>query len=89
VSGGGDRDRVDPPLNDQSPLDPAATPVRQVFLNLLGNGIKFSHAGGTVTARINLRQHDRSNQYLMDGSIQDQGVGMTPVEVGRLFQRFA
>ena len=66
-----------------------ATPVRQVFLNLIGNGIKFSHSGGTVTARMKLQQHDHTDKYRMDGSIQDEGVGMTPVEVGRLFQRFA
>jgi two-component system sensor histidine kinase/response regulator len=70
-------------------LDSPATPVRQVFLNLIGNGIKFSHSGGTVTAKMKLQQHDHSDKYRMDGSIQDEGVGMTPVEVGRLFQRFA
>jgi signal transduction histidine kinase len=66
-----------------------ATPVRQVFLNLIGNGVKFSNAGGTVTARMRLRQFDHTNKLRMEGSIQDEGVGMTPVEVGRLFQRFA
>lgn len=36
-----------------------------------------------------LQQHDHTDKYRMEGSIQDEGVGMTPVEVGRLFQRFA
>lgn len=65
------------------------TSVRQVILNLIGNGVKFSNPGGTVTVRIKLRQWDHTNQLRMEGSVADEGVGMTSTEVGRLFHRFA
>jgi len=58
-------------------------PVRfkQVITNLLGNAIKFTEAGAVVMAmeRVGRRLRIR---------ITDQGIGMTPEEMGRLFKPF-
>ncbi len=56
--------------------------LRQVLLNLLSNAAKFTEAG-----RITL-----SARRLPDGGVafqvRDTGIGMTPEQIGKLFQRF-
>jgi signal transduction histidine kinase len=56
--------------------------VKQVMLNLLSNAVKFSPDSAKVLVRV-----------VPDGdgvrvSVRDEGPGMTPEEVSRLFQRF-
>jgi len=64
---------VDP---DVPPLVADARLVKQILLNLLSNGVKFTEAGG----RVSLIGH-----LCKDGSVQieviDTGVGMTPEEL--------
>src|SRR5579864_791795 len=56
--------------------------VEQVLANLVDNAIKYSPEGGTITVRVGLA----------DGalriSVSDQGVGVTPEQAERLFERF-
>jgi signal transduction histidine kinase len=57
------------------------TRIRQCLLNLLGNACKFTKDGHIkVTAR---RDGD-----VLTVSVADTGIGMTPEQVGRLFQAF-
>ena len=55
--------------------------LRQVFINLLGNAIKFTEAGEVAI-----------EPFMEDGhfkvGIRDTGIGMTAEEVGRLFKPF-
>jgi signal transduction histidine kinase len=60
-------------------LDPLA--VEQVVENLLSNALKFG-AGKPVTVR--LRSDGQSAQL----DVQDQGIGMSPDQQGRVFGRF-
>ncbi len=70
--------------------DPAlATPrlgdanrILQVLNNLIGNAIKFTHAGG-IRVRIGLR--DAQTLAL---SVEDDGIGMTPDQLARVFDEF-
>jgi two-component system cell cycle sensor histidine kinase PleC len=54
--------------------DPAK--LRQIFLNLIGNAIKFSKAGGTVTVKAT--RTSEGGTYVL---ISDTGVGMTEDEL--------
>lgn len=54
----------------------------QVVDNLVANAIKFTPAGGSVAVRAG----GAGNQALID--VADTGIGMTPAEQERLFERF-
>lgn len=73
-------------LHYQPPADlpnVTADPDRlsEIFTNLIDNAIKYSQTG-TVTV-----QHTVTPSYI-ETSVTDTGIGMTPDEQSRLFQRF-
>ena len=67
--------------------DPATVAVpmsrlKELLFNLMGNGIKYSENGGTVTTRVRVE----------DGkaviSVADQGIGIPQEDQSRVFERF-
>ena len=58
------------------------TRVRQVLFNLLSNASKFTERG-----TISLEVHRDGEQ--MSFTVRDTGIGMTPEQLGRLFQAFS
>jgi signal transduction histidine kinase/DNA-binding NarL/FixJ family response regulator len=56
--------------------------LRQVMLNLLGNAIKFSHNGGSISVRAEVRNSDLLVQ------VTDQGVGIAEEAMPSLFEKF-
>lgn len=58
--------------------------VRRVFQNLVGNAIKFTPAGGSIT--MTAERHDDPSQILV--AIRDTGPGIPHELHGRLFQKF-
>ncbi len=63
-----------------------ATRVRQVLFNLLSNAIKFTERG-TVT--LAARRDPSPEGDTIWFTVRDTGIGMTPEQLGRLFQSFA
>jgi len=59
--------------------------LRQILLNLLSNACKFTKQG-EVKLRIR-RVADRGNW--VEFEVSDTGIGMTPEQVGKLFQEFS
>lgn len=67
-----------------APVELEADPLRlaQILENLLGNAVKFSPPGSLI--QLNCCQ----NGAVVEVSVRDQGVGMTPEQVGRVFEKF-
>ncbi len=65
--------------------DPAR--LRQVLLNLIGNAIKFTEAGG-VTVEARLKDAD-SHTALVRFTVTDTGIGIPPDALDRLFLPFS
>jgi PAS domain S-box-containing protein len=61
------------------------TRLRQCLLNLLSNACKFTRHG-TVVLRV--ARETRPDADWVVFSVRDSGIGMTPEQVGRLFQAF-
>ncbi len=74
-------------------LPPALPPVwadddlvRRVFQNLIGNAIKFTPEGGSITITAGLQENDQSQIQV---AISDTGPGIPEELRGRLFRKFA
>jgi hypothetical protein len=65
-----------------------ATRLKQILLNLLGNAIKFTERG-RVTLSVELTTpHGRPGPAMLQFTVADTGIGMTPKELARLFRPF-
>ncbi|MBI3659164.1 response regulator, partial [Candidatus Acetothermia bacterium] len=60
------------------------TRVRQILLNLLSNGIKFTDHGEVV---VEVKRGQAANELLF--SVRDTGIGISPEGMKRLFQSFS
>lgn len=58
--------------------------LRQALINLLGNAIKFTPIGGKISLRLELK----ATENLVRIHIQDNGIGIAPVDQAQLFQPF-
>ncbi len=67
-------------------IDPTA--VRQVLVNLLGNAIKFSEAGQQVRLRVGARPPTAAVPGALRLVVEDQGIGISPDEIQRMFLPF-
>ncbi len=60
--------------------------LRQIFLNLVSNAVKFTPEGSvTLTAK---RTVDANHQGWVEVRVVDTGVGIAPEELARVFDRF-
>jgi signal transduction histidine kinase len=58
--------------------------VHQILLNLLGNAVKFTPAGGRISVRV--RSHDTAGLLAVD--VEDDGIGIPPDKLESVFQPF-
>ncbi|KQV97555.1 response regulator [Rhizobacter sp. Root1221] len=79
------RDDFDPGLPDVVLGDPLR--LEQVLVNFVGNAIKFSERGA-VTVRMHCLAPPGPNSVRLRMAVEDQGIGLTPEQQGRLFQAF-
>jgi PAS domain S-box-containing protein len=56
--------------------------LEQILWNLLSNSVKYSPDGGSIAVRGELRGKD------YEISVEDEGVGMTPEQLERIFDKF-
>ena len=62
--------------------------VRQIFVNIIDNAIKYNRPGGTVSARIECGAREE-NRIVYVCQIRDTGIGMSPEFLEHLFEPFA
>lgn len=58
--------------------------LTQVFINIIGNAIKFSARGGTVTVTASRRSDGG-----LDVAVKDTGIGMNPADVPKALEMFS
>ncbi len=76
-------------VDDSTPpvLEGDMARLRQVLVNLVGNAIKFSHAG---TVRLSIRcLHALDGRTRLRFEVQDRGVGIAPEAHAQVFRPFA
>jgi len=69
-------------LSTPQPAHVDCNKIGQVFDNLISNAVKYSPKGG----RIEIRSERKGN--LMSFSVADSGIGMSPAQLARVFDKF-
>lgn len=59
-----------------------ATLMEEIFFNLLDNGLKYNHVGGSVTLKLS----ETENKYVIN--VIDTGMGIPAAELPHVFERF-
>ena len=77
--------RIDPTIPDRLLGDPGR--LRQILVNLVGNGIKFT-AGGEVVVEV-MPEEVTAERALLHFSVRDTGIGIPRDKQRRLFQAFS
>ncbi len=62
--------------------------VRQIFVNILNNAVKYNRPGGTISCKMETEKQEE-NQIWYSCTIQDTGIGMKPEFLEHLFDPFA
>jgi len=57
--------------------------VKQILLNLLSNGIKFTPRGGSITVLVSRMQDDR-----LQLAVEDTGIGISPEDIEKVLTPF-
>jgi CheY-like chemotaxis protein/HPt (histidine-containing phosphotransfer) domain-containing protein len=77
---------IDPAVPDHLLGD--AVRVRQIFLNLAGNALKFTERG-SVLVRVGLAPGASPARPMIRAEVIDTGIGLTEEQQGRLFKAFS
>ena len=72
--------------DDLPPIEADAMRVRQILLNLLSNACKFTKEGSII---LRVRPVAHQGQDCIAFAVTDSGIGMTPEQLGRLFEEFS
>lgn len=64
------------------------TKLREIFLNILSNALKYTPTGGEVTMRLTEIPSDRPGYAIYQTEIEDTGIGMSAEFLPHLFEEF-
>ncbi len=62
--------------------------LQQVFVNLMGNAVKYTPEGGEICLTINERPSNQGKFGLYEFVFEDNGIGMSKETVARVFEPF-
>ena len=65
-----------------------STKLREIFLNILSNALKYTPSGGKVSMQVTEIPSDRPGYALYQTVIADTGIGMSPEFLPRMFEEF-
>ncbi len=68
-----------------SRLDMDPERIQQVLINLVGNALKFTPAGGSIVVVV----HERRENQSIEVTVQDSGIGIPPEDQDKIFDEFA
>lgn len=71
-----------------SPLSLDALRLNQVLINIIGNAIKFTDAGGRVTVHVCREGPQTGTRVFLRFSVRDTGIGISPDAQERIFNTF-
>ncbi|MBB6254388.1 hybrid sensor histidine kinase/response regulator [Nitrospirillum iridis] len=77
---------LDPALGPAYRGDPAR--LRQVLLNLVGNALRFTDHGGVTISVAPAEAAGAGEVLSLRFCVTDTGVGLSPAQAGRLFERY-
>ena len=63
--------------------------LNQIMLNIVGNAVKFTPAGGTINIRVTEKPCPRSGYATYVINVKDNGIGMSPEFQQHVFDSFA
>ena len=66
-----------------------AVRIREVLVNILGNAVKFTDDGGTISFETSYRKGEDNKHIVVNYRIADTGVGMTEEFVEHIFDEFS
>ena len=65
------------------------TKVREIFINIIGNSLKYTPAGGKITIDIREIPFDRENYIAYKIVVEDTGIGMSEDYLPHIFEEFS
>ncbi len=74
--------------DDLPPLPGDENKLRRVLVNLLGNALKFTPSGGTVTVTVTVAAYHGAGREALLFSVRDTGEGIPAEAFGRIFEKF-
>ena len=65
------------------------TKIREIFINIIGNSLKYTPAGGKITIDIKELPSDRENYIAYKIVVEDTGIGMSKEYLPHIFEEFS
>lgn len=63
--------------------------LNQIFLNIIGNSIKYTLPGGKITLNVNELPSNDPDYVALEFSVEDTGIGMKPEFLSHIFEMFS
>jgi signal transduction histidine kinase/DNA-binding NarL/FixJ family response regulator len=71
------------------PLKGDITKVKEILINLLSNGVKFTPANGILDVQIRHSKSSQEGKIALDFSVTDTGIGIAPEKLEGIFDAFS
>ena len=63
--------------------------IREILVNILGNAVKFTEDGGSITFRSDYHKAEEDNKIVVRYTVSDTGIGMSKEYIEKIFDEFS